>query len=66
MAKRIEQSRKHGHHDPRWSWPLHVVGAGALPFDEPAEPTHIRPTLTLVGGTDVTPAPLDPSASPDI
>jgi hypothetical protein len=63
MAKRIEQSRRHGHHDPEWSWPLHVVGAGSLPADEPAEQTHIPPTLSLVGGTDATSAPVDPGTS---
>jgi hypothetical protein len=57
MAKRIEQSRKHGHHDPRWSSPLHGV-TGSLPLEEPAEPTRTPPTLTLVGGTDATPVPL--------
>jgi len=64
MAKRIEQSRKHGHQDLRWSSPLHVVAVGSLPLEEPAEAAHIPPTLTLVGGTDVTPLPLDPSTSP--
>jgi hypothetical protein len=31
-------------------------------MDVPEEPTHTPPTLTLVGGTDVTPTPLDPLA----
>jgi len=31
-------------------------------MDEPDEPTHIPPTLTLVGGTDVAPKSLDPLA----
>jgi hypothetical protein len=55
MAKRIEQSRKHGHHDPRCAGLLRVVSAGALPLDAPADPIRVRPTLTVVGGTDVTP-----------
>jgi len=55
MAKRIEQSRSHGHHDPRWTGSLRVVSAVALPLDAPAEPILVPPTLTLVGGTDVTP-----------
>lgn len=55
MAKRIEQSRRHGHHDPRWTGSLRIVSAEALPLDAPAEPILIPPTLTLVGGTDVTP-----------
>jgi hypothetical protein len=58
MAKRIEQSRKHGHQNPRRSSPLHVVSGSSMPLDEPAEPTGTPPTLTLVGGTD---APLDAS-----
>jgi hypothetical protein len=61
MAKRIEQSRKHGHHDPRWSLPLHVVSGSSLPLDEPTEPTRTPPTLTLVGGIDATSTALDPS-----
>jgi hypothetical protein len=55
MAKRIEQSRRHGHHDPRWTGSLRVVRAGSLPLDAPADPVRIPPTLTLVGGTDMTP-----------
>ena len=62
MAKRIEQSRRHGRYDPRWSSPLYVVGDSSPPVDEPADPIRIPPTLTLVGGTDVTPAPADPSS----
>jgi hypothetical protein len=64
MAKRIEQSRKHVHHDPRQSWPLHVVGDSTGPPEEPTDPARTAPTLKLVGGTDVTPAPLDPSTAP--
>jgi hypothetical protein len=62
MAKRIEQSRRHGYHDPRRSSPLHLVGGNTLPQVEPTDPVRIPPTLTLVGGTDVTP-PLDPRTS---
>jgi hypothetical protein len=60
MAKRIEQSRRHGHYDPRWPEPVLAVSESPVPMDEPDEPTHIPPTLTLVGGTDVAPNPLDP------
>jgi hypothetical protein len=62
MAKRIEQSRRHGDSDPRWTRPVHTVITLPLPMDVPEEPTHTPPTLTLVGGTDVTPTPLDPFA----
>jgi len=62
MAKRIEQSRRHGHYDPRWTGPVLAVSESSLPVDEPEEPTRTPPKLTLVGGTDVTPTPLDPSA----
>jgi len=66
MAKRIEQSRKHGDHHPQGSWPLHVVGDGTGPPAEPTDPARTPPTLKLVGGTDVMPAPLDQSTSPQI
>jgi len=59
MAKRIEQSRRHGHHDPRWIGALRVVSEASLPLDAPVEPTRVPPTLTLVGGTDMSRAPLD-------
>jgi hypothetical protein len=59
MAKRIEQSRRHGHYDPRWSGPMLAVSESSLPVNEPDEPTRTPPTLTLVG-TDVTPALADP------
>lgn len=62
MANRIEQSRRHGQHDSRWIPPLHVVADSPLPIDAPADPIHTPPTLTLVGGTDVTPTLPDPSA----
>lgn len=63
MAKRIQQSRRHGHYDPRWAGRLHVVGESPLPVDEPEDTPFTPPRLTLVGGTDVTPKPLDPLAS---
>jgi hypothetical protein len=62
MAKRIEQSRRHGYYDPRWTLPVLVASASPLPVDEPDEPFLTPPTLTLVGGTDLTPTPLDPLA----
>jgi hypothetical protein len=34
------------------------------PLDEPEEPTNAPPTLTLVGGTDITPTDLEPIATP--
>jgi hypothetical protein len=51
MTKRMEQSRRHGHSDPRWT--DRVQTDGAAPKDAP-------PALRLVGGTDVTPQPADP------
>jgi hypothetical protein len=60
MAKRIEQSRRHGHHDPRWLWPVLQVDRSPLPVDAPAAREQTRPTLTVVGGTDVPPKDLDP------
>jgi hypothetical protein len=63
MTKRIEQSRKHGHHDPRWTGRIHAVSDSSLPLDVPEEPNSTPPTLTLVGGTDVAPTPLDPIAA---
>jgi len=63
MAKRIEPSRRHGHHDPRWTSPVRAVSESPPPLDAPEEPTSTPPTLTLVGGTDITPPPLDPIAT---
>jgi hypothetical protein len=60
MAKRIEQSRRHGHHDPRWTGPVQAVSESPLPADAPEEETCAPPMLRLVGGTDVTPTPLEP------
>ncbi len=39
---------------------MHAVSESALPLDAPEEPTSTPPTLTLVGGTDITPAALEP------
>ena len=64
MAKRIEQSYGQGQDDPRWIGPVLAVSESSLPADEPVDPAHIPPTLTLVGGTDVAPKPLDPLAPP--
>ncbi len=63
MTKRIEHSRRHGHHDPRRTSRIHAVTESPLPFDAPEEPTGTPPTLTLVGGTDITPTRLDPIAA---
>lgn len=64
MTKRIEQSRRHGHRDSSWTNPLHAVSESPLPLDVPAEAISTPPpTLTLVGGTDVTPTALEPIAS---
>ena len=63
MAKRIEQSRRHGYHDARWTEPLHLVSESLLPMDAPDEPARVPPTLTLVGGTDVTSTTRDPSSA---
>jgi hypothetical protein len=52
MTKRIEQSRRHGHADPRW------IDRGHAESEPPA---NAPPTLRLVGGTDVTPEPVAPS-----
>jgi len=64
MAKRMEQSRRHGYNDPRWTLPVLVASESPLPVDEPEdEPARTPPRLTLVGGTDLTPMPLDPLAT---
>jgi hypothetical protein len=63
MTKRSEQSRGHGHRDSSWTSRLHAVSERPLPLDAPEEPNGTRPTLTLVGGTDVTPKDLDPIAT---
>jgi hypothetical protein len=52
MAKQIEQSRSH------------AVSESSSPLDAPEAPISPPPTLRLVGGTDVTPKPLDPLAPP--
>jgi hypothetical protein len=63
MAKRIQQSRRHGHYDPRWTGPLHLVAESPLPVGQPEDTPFTPPTLTLVGGTDVTTTPFDPLAA---
>jgi hypothetical protein len=64
MAKRIEQSRRHDRHDPRWTGPVLAVSESPLPLSAPEEPTFMPPTLTLIGGTDLASTPLDPVALP--
>ena len=61
MTKRIEQSRRHGHHDPRWTSRVHAVSEITPPLDPPEESAS-TPTLTLVGGTDLTPTAPNPIA----
>jgi len=63
MTKRSEQSRRHGHHDSSWTSRLHAVSESPLPLDAPEEPNGTPPTLTLVGGTDITPTDLEPIAT---
>ena len=60
MAKRIEQSRRHGHYDPRWAKLALVPHESSRTADELEEPARKPPTLTLVGGTDLTPTPVKP------
>jgi len=62
MAKRIEQSRKHGHYDTRGTDRLHAVSESSLPVPAPETPIGSPPVLELVGGTDVTREPLDAQA----
>ncbi len=63
MTKRMEQSRRHGHHDSRWTGRLQAVSESPLPPAAPEKHTGTPPTLTLVGGTDVTPTALEPTAT---
>ncbi len=56
MSKRIEQSRKHGPHDPRRTNRLRLLKDDAAPYED-AELDSAPPILTLVGGTDITPEP---------
>jgi hypothetical protein len=51
MTKRIGQSRRHGHSDPGSTDRVHTASES---------PVNSRPTLRLVGGTDVTAEPVDP------
>jgi len=62
MAKRIEQSRKHRHHDTRWTDRLHAVSESSFPAHAPETSISSPPVLELVGGTDVTREPLDAQA----
>src|SRR3954469_16918279 len=55
MTKRIEQSRRHGHYDPRWTDRLHLVTE-----DQPAVLNEAEgltdmpvPRLTPVGGSPI-------------
>lgn len=62
MAKRIEQPGRHGYDDLPRAEPVLAVSESPVPVDEPDEPRRVPPTLTLVGGTDFRPAPVDPLA----
>jgi hypothetical protein len=55
MTKRIEQSRRHGHYDPRWTNRLHVVGENdPSVVNEPDVLTDLPlPHLTLVEGSAI-------------
>jgi hypothetical protein len=64
MARRIEQSGRHGPHDPRWTSPVLAVSESPLPPEEPEGPAIVLPRLKLVGGTDVASTPLDGVALP--
>lgn len=73
MTKRIEQSRRHGPPDPRWTSPVLAVSESPLPLaapeepeepEEPEGPAIVPPRLKLVGGTDTALNPLDPLPLP--
>jgi hypothetical protein len=66
MAKRIQQSRRHGHYDPQSTGRIHIAGESDLPVDQPEDTPFAPPTLTLVGGTDVEPTSVEPLAAPRI
>jgi hypothetical protein len=55
MTKRIEQPRRHGHYDPRWTDRLHLVAENHLSEpDEPVVLTELAVSrLKLVGGSPV-------------
>jgi hypothetical protein len=60
MSKRIEQSRRHGHYDPRWT----VVYEDSPTEDDLELPVDVPPpTLVLVGGTDFEAKPHQPLAT---
>jgi len=55
MPRRIEQSRRHGQADPRWSGRVQRPVIEAAPAVDDTEPLESPPpTLRLVGGTDTT------------
>ncbi len=60
MTERSNESRWDARHESRGTGRVQVASESALPADEPEEPIYRRPTLTLVGGTDVTPAAVEP------
>lgn len=55
MSKRIEQSRRHGHHDPR-----HLV---LVPQDPPTAPDE-KPKETVTGSSNVRQLPEQASPGP--
>jgi hypothetical protein len=55
MSKRIEQSRRHGHSDPRWADLIRTIGEHSPAENEPERSPGPFPPLRLVGGTDTAP-----------
>ena len=55
MSKRIEQSRRHGHYDPRWTNRLQLVTENhPAVVNEPEVLTELPvPRLKLVGGSAI-------------
>jgi len=56
MTKRIEQSRRHGHYDPRWTDRLQLVTENhPAVVNEPEVLTELLPVprLKLVGGSAI-------------
>ena len=55
MTKRIEESRRHGPHDPRWTDRLHLVTESQpAVLNEPEVLTELPvPRLKLVGGSSI-------------
>lgn len=64
MTKWLEESRRRWNHDPRGAKPAHAASESPAPPDIPEHAPRTPPTLTLVGGTDITPE-LAPVASKD-